>query len=398
MQRRRHSDWLKAFVDYASFGEAPLSMYFWTGVSTLAGALRRRVWIDQAYFQWIPNFYVIFVAPPGIVAKSTTASVGMNLLRAVPGVKFGPDVVTWQALAQSFAGALEFVEMPDGLQHGMSALMIESSELGTFLNPQDKEMVDFLVTLWDGKKGAVKKVTKTQGQDLIENPCINIIACTTPAWIEGNFPEYMVGGGFTSRCIFVYAGEKRQYVPYPALAVPKDFAIMQQSLIDDLVEIATLKGPFVLLPETIEWGNQWYRDHYANRPAHLDNDRFGGYIARKQTHIHKLAMVVSAARKSTLEINVDDLQTANAIITSLEGDMPRVFDRIGMTDETRGAGLLVSYAQKANGGILSNTLYGLLFRDMSYTDYESALNSAVKANKVELLASEKGFVVRATGK
>jgi hypothetical protein len=398
MQRRKHSDWLKAFVDYASFGEAPLSMYFWTGVAAIAGVLRRRVWIDQAYFQWIPNFYILFVAPPGIVAKSTTAAVGMNLLRAVPGIKFGPDVVTWQALAQSFAGALEFVEMPDGLQHGMSALMIESSELGNFLNPQDKEMVDFLVTLWDGKKGAVKKVTKTQGEDLIENPCINIIACTTPAWIEGNFPEYMIGGGFTSRCIFVYAGEKRQYVPYPALAVPENFATLQQALIDDLIEISTLKGPFVLLPETIEWGNEWYRQHYANRPPHLDNDRFGGYIARKQTHIHKLAMVVSAARKSTLEIDVDDLSTANAIITSLESDMPRVFDRIGMTDETRGAGLLVSYAQKANGGLLSDTLYSLLFRDMSYNDYESALNSAIKAGKVELLPSAKGFVVKATGK
>lgn len=398
MQRRKHSDWLKAFVDYASFGEAPLSMYFWTGVCVVAGALRRRVWIDQAYFQWIPNFYVVLVAPPGIVAKSTTASVGMNLLRAVPGVKFGPDVVTWQALAQSFAGALEFVEMPDGLQHGMSALMIESSELGTFLNPQDREMVDFLVTLWDGKKGAVKKVTKTQGEDVIENPCINIIACTTPAWIEGNFPEYMIGGGFTSRCIFVYTEAKRQYVPYPFLAIPPGFAAMQQSLIDDLIEISTLKGPFVLLPEAIAWGEAWYKEHYEKRPTHLDNERFGGYIARKQTHVHKLAMVVSAAKKSTLEISAEDLQVANAIITSLESDMPRVFDRIGMTSETRGAGLLVARAKLANGGILSNELFHDLFREMSYDDYESALKSAVAAGKVVLLPSEKGFVVKATGK
>jgi hypothetical protein len=47
--------------------------------STLAGALRRRVWLDQAYFRWHPNFYIVLVAPPGIVSKSTTAGVGMSL-------------------------------------------------------------------------------------------------------------------------------------------------------------------------------------------------------------------------------------------------------------------------------------------------------------------------------
>jgi Protein of unknown function (DUF3987) len=395
MQPRNFPNWLSAFIDYAQSGEAPLSMYFWTGVCSIAGALRRRVWIEQAYFQWIPNFYVILVAPPGIVAKSTTASVGMNLLRAVPGVKFGPDVVTWQALAQDFSNALQFVEMPDGLNHGMSSLVIESSELGTFLNPADREMVDFLVTLWDGKKGAVKKLTKTQGEDVIENPCINLIACTTPAWIEGNFPEYMIGGGFTSRCIFVFAEQKRQYVAYPYLHVPKDFAEIRAKLIADLIEISELKGQFILLPETIQWGEKWYEEHYRTRPRHLDNERFGGYIARKQTHIHKLAMVISAARSATLEISVDDLSTANQIVTSLETDMPKVFERIGMTAETKGAGLLVSYVRSAGpAGIAYQDLYNMLFRDLSFNDFKAALEGAVAAGRVEMVgAGSSGRII-----
>src|SRR3989304_116541 len=98
---RRCDDWLKAFVDYASYGEAPLKFLFWTGISTIAGALRRRVWIDQKFFQWVPNFYIVLVAPPGIVSKSTTANVGMNLLRKLEEIKFGPDVITWQQLITS---------------------------------------------------------------------------------------------------------------------------------------------------------------------------------------------------------------------------------------------------------------------------------------------------------
>jgi hypothetical protein len=392
---RHHSDWLEAFVRYGESSEAPISMLFWTGVATVAGALRRRVWIDQAYFQWIPNFYVIIVAPPGIVAKSTTSAIGMRLLRSVPGVKFGPDVVTWQALAQSFSTALQFVMMPDGMNHGMSALMIESSELGTFLNPSDREMVDFLVTLWDGKKGAIEKLTKTQGKDIIENPCINLIACTTPAWIEGNFPEYMIGGGFTSRCIFVYTDKKRQYVAYPALRVPKDFVEQQKQLVADLTSISQLKGEYKLLPETVTWGEAWYAAHYEKRPKHLDNDRFGGYIARKQTHIHKLAMVLAASRSDELVIKVKDLSDANAIITSLEEDMPRVFDRIGTSLQAKGAVLLLNRIRtNGNGGIERQELFKSVFRELSYNDFQAGLEALFEAGHITMKNEGGGFIIK----
>ena len=172
---RQFPDWLSAFMDYASYGEAPRHMYFWSGVSAVAGALRRKVWIDQAYFKWFPNFYIVLVAPPGIVSKSTTAGIAMNLLRKVPGIRFGPDVVTWPALISAFAEATEGFELNSEV-HVMSALTLESSEFGNLLNPQDKDMVDLLVALWDGKPGTFEKKTKHSGNDSVENPWINLIA------------------------------------------------------------------------------------------------------------------------------------------------------------------------------------------------------------------------------
>lgn len=391
--KRNFPHWIKAFVDYASFGEAPLSMYFWVGVSTVAGALRRCVWIEQGYFQWVPNFYVILVAPPGIVAKSTTASIGMNLLRRVPGIVFGPDVVTWQALAQALGRSTESIEMPDGLLHPMSAITIESSEFGTFLNPNDREMVDMLVSLWDGRKGAFRKLTKTQGEDVIENPWVNIIACTTPSWIEGNFPEYMVGGGFTSRCVFVYAEKKRQYVAYPSTVIPPEFLGMQQLLVEDLEKISMLRGAFTILPETIEWGEVWYRNHWESKPPHLDNERFGGYLSRKQTHIHKMAMILSAAQRDDLTICAADLDSANQIITTLEVDMPKVFEKIGTTESSRGGHELARVVE-AYQFMEKSALFGILFRTMSYQDFGVALASAIMANKVvELTNGSKIYVM-----
>ena len=381
-------------MDYSAHSEAPDKFHFWTAVSTIAGALRRRVWIDQGYFQWTPNFYIIFVAPPGIVSKSTTLSVGMRLLKKVQGVHFGPDAVTWQALTQALAESTESVLMPDELFHPMSCITIASSEFGTFLNPKDREMVDVLVSLWDGQLGVWEKRTKTQGSDEIANPWINIAACTTPAWIAGNFPDYLIGGGFTSRCVWVYADAKRKLVAYPSQELPPSFYETGDRLVADLERIADLKGEFVISPEAIKFGVDWYEDHYTNRNKDLDNDRFAGYLARKQTHAHKLAMILSASEKDKLLITKENLDSALQIITSLEQDMPKVFDNIGLEGATKHVQDILSVI-RAYGSITQTDLFRIVFRYMSGEEFDKGMASLIKANLITLVGKEGSIYVRA---
>lgn len=344
---RNFPDWLTAYVQYASYSEAPKRMHFWSGVSAIAGALRRRVWLDMFFFKWCVNFYLIMVAPPGIVSKSTTVAIAMDILRMVPGINFGPQVVTWPALVTAFASCNESFSVGDDIFESQSALTLESGEFGNLVNPHDREMIDLLVTLWDSKQGGFKKLTKGSGEDTIENPWINMIACTTPAWIAGNFPEYVIGGGFTSRCLFVYTDTKEKYVPYPHLAVPRDQPVTKAKLAQDLEHIAVnLVGPYHLSKEAIEWGTKWYEFHYKNRPEHLDDDRFASYIARKQTHIHKTAMVLAASQRDQLVILDSDLSLANTMVTDLEKDMPKVFARIGRSEESIHAERFIQYIQR----------------------------------------------------
>lgn len=348
MTQRRLDDWLGAYLHYSGIGEAPARMRFWCGVSAIAGALRRKVWIDQVLFKWYPNFYIILVAPPGVVAKSTTSDVSMKLLEEVPGPKFGPDIVTWPALVQKFAGAAEAFEYPAGVWNTMSPLTLAAGELGNLLNPQDREMIDLYVTLWDGKTGNLQKETKTSGNDTIPNPWINMIGCTTPAWIAGTFPEYMIGGGFTSRCVFVYAEEKEILVAYPkkqAKSLPER-AALREALIADLSQIATLCGEYELTPEAEAWGETWYHRHHSNPPPELNDARFGGYLARKQTHMHKLAMVIAASRGNTLRITAEHLAIAERMLTDAEPDMVKVFERIGRSPTALAAERLLNYIRR----------------------------------------------------
>ena len=372
---RQSSNWITDYQRFTANSEAPDNFHFWTAISVLAGALRRHVWVDMGHFQWTPCFYIVFVAPPGIVSKTTTANVGMNLLREVPGIHFGPDVVTWQSLVQSLAQSTEAFEFEKDL-HPMSTVTIVSGEFGTFLNPNDREMVDVLVSLWDGQIGKWKKATKTSGSDEITNPWINIIACTTPAWIQGNFPEYMIGGGFTSRTIFVYAEEKRRLVAYPFEEMaPED---LKRKLIRDLEHISVeLVGPYKVTPEAIRWGQRWYERLYEENKDTLAHDRFAGYIARKQTHMHKLALILSAAERDTLEINEHFLRLADEHLQQAEEHQQKVFSRI-VAPEARPANLLIDVMSRSPR-MSKQALFSAVFQQMSQTQFDEALNAGIAA-------------------
>jgi hypothetical protein len=269
----------------------------------------------------------------------------------------------------------------DGEFHTQCALTLESSEFGNLVNPDDREMVDLLVTLWDAKQGAFKKVTKNSGSDTVENPWINLIACTTPAWIAGNFPDYMIGGGFTSRCLFIYADAKHKFVAYPAKHVPKDLKEQELTLVNDLIHIAGGPlGPYKLTDAAIKWGEAWYEDHYAHLPDHLDDDRFGGYLARKQTHLHKLAMVVAASSRDAMFISDDDLALSNQMITDLEIDMTKVFHKIGRSDTSLQVEKLVEYVNAQPGSISYEQAYNFVHRSFPMArDFESAITGAHQA-------------------
>jgi hypothetical protein len=381
---RRLSNWIESYLDYSATSEAPEAFHFWTAVSTLAGALRRRVWIDMAYFQWTPNMYIILVAPPGIVSKSTTISIGMKLLREIDDVVFGPDAVTWQALTEALAeSSREVLIGPDF--HAMSCITIASSEFGTFLNPHDREMVDVMVSLWDGQLGVWEKRTKTQGSDSILNPWINMIACTTPSWIAGNFPEYMVGGGFTSRCVLVYAEEKRHLVAYPGAHTPANFLQLKTDLIHDLEIISQLSGEYKLSPQALQWGEEWYESHYARtKEGRFDQAKFGGYMARKQTHIHKLAIIIAAAQRNELIIHPEDLAQANLHVSALEETMPKVFSLIGRSAEARISDDVYRVV-KEHKAIDKPALFQALRATYGAEEIERGLRGCLEANLVTLV-------------
>jgi hypothetical protein len=384
MTDRVFADWLPAFLKYADVVESPRLMHFWAGVAAISGALRRKVWIDMKRFQWTPNFYIIFVAPPGLVAKSTTADIGMELLKKVPGIKFGPDVITWPALVTAFSEATESFEY-NGEYHPMSPLILVASELGNLINPQDRDMINLYINLWDNRK-SLEKRTKTSGNDSVEAPWVTMMGCTTPHWIADNMPSATVGGGFTSRCVFVYADKKEKYVAYVDEQVSNTDDKHKEALIQDLEHISThLAGPYHIEEAARVWGRHWYQKLWDTRPEGLDDDRLDGYVARKQTHMHKLAMVLAASQRDELVITAEDLAAADAMLIDTEKGLSKVFSRIGRTEESLQVERFMNYLKRRVKCTYEEAFQSIHAHFPDFRDYEGVLNGLIRSGQVGMI-------------
>lgn len=383
---RYFSNWIEGYEEYTQLLEAPAQFHRWTAISVIAGALGRKVWFEQHYYRWAPNFYIIFVAAPAICNKSTTANVGHSLLRELGIARYGPNSLTWQALISWMTNNGEEVLMPDGMMIGMSQMNIVASELGSLVNPADFEMIDILTDLWDGHHTTWEKMTKTGGHEIIPNPWINIIAGTTPAWLSGRVPRHMIDGGLFSRIIFVFAEKKRHRRAYQELEVeggPRD--VLRRALVRDLEQISTLRGIYQLDAGGLAYGTEWYNRHQdrveARDPLY---EMLGTYVSRKQTHLHKIAMAIAAAHRDELIITANDLEMADRLLTHAEQDMNRVYQLASEDPIVASANVIVDVLRK-HRRIPYDMLYRMVYSRMNFETFGKAVMDAVQAHRVRLI-------------
>jgi hypothetical protein len=332
---RHHKDWIHAYVDkMAPRSEAPRRYLYWSAVAAVGGALRRRCYIDMVTFKWHPNWFIILVGPPGLVKKSTTIDVAMGLLRKVPGVNFGSDINTWEGFIDEIEYAKDAFAVGDISENIMeqnyemtSAITLSISEWGMFLDPKNLTMINVLTDLWDCKDTALTKNTKTQGRNVVTAPYLNMVAGTTPKWMGDNFR--FVGWGFSARCIFLHCDKAERSIAFPDQLWGDEAGTWRDSFIEDLCDISTLQGPMELAPDARAFASEWYQANQERITAfsqHPNADPWvAEYLARKQTHIMKLCICLSAARRTSRLITLSDMREATDECNRIEDELTKVF-------------------------------------------------------------------------
>ena len=329
--------------------EAKETFIFWTGLFTLASAVRRKVYIPKTVLgSWevAPYIYVFFVAPAGKARKTTTLSYVDDLLLDEMGIKKASAAMTQQALMKRIA------DSPD------ASISICIGEFGTFFNPSKDVMIDFLTALFDGRKKHDSD-TLSRGIEYAERPCVNLLAATTPKWIAENLSESAIGGGFASRVIFIFEETvRRRKLLYHIGPDKVDFVKLEKiykNLFTDLLHISqNIEGEFTMTKEAEIFINDWYHKS-ADNPT-VPDPRLIGYHERKPAYVFKLAMLCHIAYSDELLINKGDFDQAISILSQVEGKMLQTFQAIGKNPHTLDIDSIRDFVEAQEKGIKPNVL------------------------------------------
>lgn len=295
----------------------------------VAGALQRKTWLQMGFEKIFPNMYVVLVGPSGRARKGVALGIGKDILTQVTGVAMTSENATREALIRAMKTGTQSAMAPDGKIFFHCSITCFSEELSVFLGQNN---IAFLASLtdWYDSKDSWTYETKGSGKDHLQGLCFNLLGATAPDWLQSMLPQEAIGGGFTSRVIFVVEEQKSKTVPEHILS--KDEVRLREALISDLVKINNLTGPFEFTPAGKTAYTDWYKLHDKNvsegRFA-VEDERFAGYSERRATHIRKLMMVMSASRGDSRKLESEDFVRADKILKSTELKMARTFGGVG---------------------------------------------------------------------
>lgn len=326
---RRLKDWLDSYMEYTDNSEPPELFHIWTAISTVAAALQRKCMINWGYMRFYPNMYIVICAPSGKARKGTAMSYGKNMLSQL-GVRMAAESITREALVREIMNSYttEIDEATSTMTHH-SSLTIVAPELVVFLGYNQQQLMMDLTDWYDcghGPDGKWTYRTKTQGVDELTGVWVNLIGATTPDLLRSTLSLDAVGGGLTSRIIFVFEPDKRKSCPAPFMS--KEEKQLGEELYYDLEHIHLMHGEFKPDGTFIDMWIDWY-SREDQRTIFPNDPLLSPYEERRPVHVMKLSMILNACRTDSMILTEYDLTRAIKLIEKTEIRMPQTFRGIG---------------------------------------------------------------------
>ncbi|MCP4392847.1 MAG: DUF3987 domain-containing protein [Alphaproteobacteria bacterium] len=384
---RKFKNFLEAYMNYTENTEPPYLYRFWSGISVIASALQRKCWLtwDRTIY---PNFYIVLVGRSG-VRKGTAMYPAQDLLRSID-IHMASEAVTREQLISELGKATHQGDDPKtGLPTLYSSLTIFSKEFTVFLGYNNNQLIMDL-TDWFDCDDRWKYSTKTSGSVDIKGVWVNIIGATTPTQLQASLPLEAIGGGLSSRIIFVYEDRKGKIVDIPNgvnwLGEDDEEEVsnldekIKDDLVDDLMSIRQEIGEWVFDPSFRKPWKEWHKKNEAM--TNFEGTFLEPYHTRRVTHIIKLCMIMCVNRDGGLVITPDDLEQADRILVKTEENMPNTFVGIGKNEDGYALALILNILNK-RPEILYSQLLEKVISDISHERVTAVIKSLEKMHKIE---------------
>lgn len=290
------------------------------------------------------------------------------------GVTLASEAITREALIRELKTAsVSHTDQESGRMFHHASLTIFSPELTVFLGYMNKQLMSDM-TDWYDCRGRWTYRTKNQGTDEIIGVWVNLIGGTTPDLVRETLPQEAIGGGLTSRIIFVYAKKKdhKEVIPYgdPELRI---------KLVQELELIRMMSGEFKVTEAFVKAYTSWYLEH-SDTP--LKDPRFAGYVDRRANHIFKLCMILSAARSRDMVIDWVDFDRATKLLYEVEPNMVEVFQGMGrnpVSDVTN----RISRAVREVGPLSYSEITEQFCHDATSTELEEIMGTLMRIGHID---------------
>ncbi len=319
---RKVDDWIDTYVNSVANTEPPKNYHIWTAVAAIASVLQRKCQLNWGTLTFYPNMYIVLVGPPA--ARKGTA---MNLMKPLLDdlqIKMAAEAITREALIRELKNSTDTLITEKGKMFMHSSLTVWSQELTVFLGYQNSQLMSDLTDWYDCRNQWTYR-TKNMGTDEIIGVFMNIFGATTPDLIRSTMSLDAIGGGLTSRMIFIFEENKGRVCPYPAFTAEEKR--IREDLKYDLARIHMISGRFRTTECFLNRWIEWYTWQEANPP--FRDTRFEGYLERRANHVMKLSMICNAARSNKMEVSSGDLNRAIKLIEAAEIKMPKTFSGVG---------------------------------------------------------------------
>jgi energy-coupling factor transporter ATP-binding protein EcfA2 len=325
----------ESFIDCVSpHTDIPDTFIIWSALSLVGAALKNNVYFQIGTYTLYPNMFIVLVGPPGVGKGASMNILEQMIIDTKPNqvVNTLSDRITAERIIErisdGWSTAPQLKNMQLVLGKNDHNCLLFSSEIRVLLGASDW-MLEFLEEAWS--KTTYEYQTKNKGNVAIDNMCCSLLAASVPDFLRNvNREAHMViTGGFSSRCLFIYAENPSKDLPFPEpLKKNLKSKALYDNLVLDLQEIGTLRGEFV-----IDTGARLRFEAFLrlNRAASSkdDSEAVANFRARIKAHVLKLAMIFSVSRDNTLHISEMDMINAIAEIQKILVSLTKLFRGAG---------------------------------------------------------------------
>lgn len=325
----------ESFIDCVSpHTDIPDTFIIWSALSLVGAALKNNVYFQIGTYTLYPNMFIVLVGPPGVGKGASMNILEQMIIDTKPNqvVNTLSDRITAERIIERIADGWSTAPQIKNMQFVLGKndhnCLLFSSEIRVLLGASDW-MLEFLEEAWS--KTTYEYQTKNKGNVAIDNMCCSLLAASVPDFLRNvNREAHMViTGGFSSRCLFIYAENPSKDLPFPEpLKKNLKSKALYDNLVLDLQEIGTLRGEFV-----IDTGARLRFEAFLrlNRAASSkdDSEAVANFRARIKAHILKLAMIFSVSRDNTLHISDMDMVNAIAEVQKILVSLSKLFRGAG---------------------------------------------------------------------